>query len=59
MEYDIREQITAREEPKGTTGEHFEPNYLNLMSSGHNDHAILKLESYDSEFESISQPSSQ
>jgi hypothetical protein len=58
MEYNFREQITAREAPKGTTGDHFEPNYLYLMRSGHNDHAVLKLERYDSEHESISQPSS-
>ena len=57
MECNFREQITAREAPKGTKGEHFEPNYLNLMMSGYNDHAILKLERYYSEFEFISQPS--
>jgi hypothetical protein len=39
-------------------GDHFEPNCSNLMRSGHNDHAIQKLERYDSEFESISQLSS-
>jgi hypothetical protein len=58
MVYNFREKVTAREAPKGTPGEHFEPNYLNVMRSGHNDHAILNLECYDSDFESISQPSS-
>jgi hypothetical protein len=57
MEYNFHEQITPTKAPKGTT-ENVEPNYLNLMGSGHNDHAILKLESYDGEFESISQRSS-
>ena len=58
MEYNFREQITAREAPKGTKGDSFEPNYLNLMRSSYNDHTILKLERYNNEFVSISQPSS-